>query len=106
MNRRSSTRSAARAATTRTRWLVVQGPNTDIDLTDSLMNTLPTDPTPDRLMVEVHYYSPWQFLRMTQDEIWGNMFYFWGQGYHHPTMTARNPTWGEEDYVQTGNSRR
>ena len=30
---------------------------------------------------------------------WGNMFYFWGQGYHSTTDTARNPTWGEEAYV-------
>jgi len=28
-----------------TRWLVVQGPNTDIDTTTNLMNALPTDPT-------------------------------------------------------------
>jgi aryl-phospho-beta-D-glucosidase BglC (GH1 family) len=83
-----------------TRWLVVQGPNTDIDLTYNLMNTLPTDPaTPDRLMVEVHYYSPWNFCGLTQDESWGNMFYFWGQDYHHPTMTIRNANWGEESYL-------
>jgi len=82
-----------------TRWLVVQGPNTDIDLTYNLMNTLPTDPTPSRLMVEVHYYSPWNFCGMTQDESWGNMFYFWGQDYHHSTMTIRNANWGEESYL-------
>jgi hypothetical protein len=27
------------------------------------------------------------------------MFYFWGQGYHHPTRTDRNASSGEEDYV-------
>lgn len=83
-----------------TRWLVVQGPNTDIDLTYQLMNTLPTDPTPGRLMVEIHYYSPYQFTLMSSDASWGKMFYFWGQGYHHPTRTDRNSTWGEEDYME------
>jgi aryl-phospho-beta-D-glucosidase BglC (GH1 family) len=82
------------------RWLVVQGPNTDIDLTYNLMNTLPTDPTPGRLMVEVHYYSPYNFVMMTKDETWGNQFFYWGQGYHSSTDTAHNPTWGEEDYME------
>jgi endoglucanase len=49
------------------RWLVVQGPNTNIDLTNSLMNTLPNDPTADRLAVEVHYYDPWQFAGLDAD---------------------------------------
>jgi aryl-phospho-beta-D-glucosidase BglC (GH1 family) len=81
------------------RWLVVQGPDTDIDTTSSLMNTLPTDPTPGRLMVEIHYYSPYNFCMMTSDADWGNMFYFWGQSYHSATLPSRNPTWGEETYV-------
>jgi hypothetical protein len=81
------------------RWLVVQGPNTDIDTTYNLMNTLPADSTPGRLMVEVHYYSPWNFCGLSSDESWGNMFYFWGQAYHSATNTSRNPTWGEEDYL-------
>ncbi|MBC8137179.1 MAG: glycoside hydrolase family 5 protein [Fibrella sp.] len=81
------------------RWLVVQGPNTDITLTDSLMNTLPNDPTPGRLMVEVHYYTPYQFTLMPTDQSWGNMFYFWGQGYHSATNPSRNATWGEEAYT-------
>ncbi len=68
------------------RWLRLQGPNTNIDLTDQLMNTLPTDPTPDRLAVEVHYYDPWQFCGLGQDESWGNMAYFWGQDRHSSTM--------------------
>jgi len=81
------------------RWLVVQGPNTDIDLADSLMNTLPTDPTEGRLMVEVHYYSPWNFCGLSSDQSWGDMFYFWGQAYHSASSPSRNPTWGEEDYL-------
>ncbi|MGD0572698.1 MAG: cellulase family glycosylhydrolase [Sedimentisphaerales bacterium] len=82
-----------------TRWLLVQGPCTDIDLTDQLMNTLPTDSTPGRLMVEVHYYSPYNYVMMTSDQSWGNQFFYWGQGYHSTTDTAHNPTWGEEAYM-------
>ncbi|MEO7719818.1 MAG: cellulase family glycosylhydrolase [Capsulimonas sp.] len=81
------------------RWLVVQGPSTDIDTTDTLMNSLPSDPTPGRMIVEVHFYSPFQFCLMTSDEWWGNMFYFWGQGYHSTTNTAHNATSGEESYL-------
>ena len=83
------------------RWLVVEGPDTDIDTTSSLMNTLPTDPTPGRLMVEIHYYSPYNFCLMTSDQSWGDMFYFWGAAYHSATLPIRNPTWGEEAYVDT-----
>ena len=81
------------------RWLVVQGPSTDIDTTYNLMNTLPTDPTPGRLMVEVHYYTPWNFCGLTSDQSWGNMFYFWGQAYHSTSDPSRNATWGEEAYL-------
>lgn len=83
------------------RTLVIQGPSTDIDQTNNLMNTLPTDQIANRLMVEIHYYSPWQFCGLTQDETWGRMFYYWGQGYHSTTDTTRNATWGEESYVES-----
>lgn len=82
------------------RTLVVQGPSTDIDKTTTLMNTLPTDPTPNRMMAEVHYYGPWQFCGLTADATWGTMFYYWGQGYHSTADPSRNATWGEEDYVR------
>jgi endoglucanase len=82
------------------RWLVIQGPNTNIDLTFDLMNTLPSDPTPGRLVVEVHYYDPYNLTLMTADEWWGNQFYFWGQGYHSLTLGDHNATWGEEDWVE------
>ncbi len=81
------------------RWLVVQGPSTDIDKTDTLMNTLPSDSTPGRLAVEVHFYSPFQFCLMKNDETWGKMAYFWGQSYHHTTRTDRNSTSPEEAFV-------
>jgi aryl-phospho-beta-D-glucosidase BglC (GH1 family) len=84
-----------------TRTLIVQGPATNIGLTNTLMNTLPTDPTAGRMMVEVHYYDPYQFCLMTQDATWGPMFYYWGSGYHSTTDVTRNATWGEESYVDS-----
>ncbi len=79
------------------RTLIVQGPSTDIEKTNNLMTTLPTDTTVEnRMMVEVHYYTPWQFAGMTKDESWGNMFYYWGSGYESTTDTSRNATWGLE----------
>jgi endoglucanase len=78
------------------RTLVVQGPSTDIDKTYSLMNTMPTDTVPRRMMAEVHYYTPYQFTLMDADQSWGNQFYYWGAGYHSSTDTAHNATWGEE----------
>lgn len=83
------------------RWLVVQGPNTDIDTTCKLMNTLPKDPTPGRMIVEIHYYGPYQFCLMPADASWGKMFYFWGAAYHSAAMSSRNPTFGEEAFVDS-----
>ena len=81
------------------RVLVVQAPSTDIDKAETLMNTLPADPIPDRMMAEVHYYSPFQFCALAEDASWGNMFYYWGQNNHSTIEPARNATWAEEDYV-------
>jgi aryl-phospho-beta-D-glucosidase BglC (GH1 family) len=78
------------------RTLVIQGPDTDIDKTNKLMLTLPTDKVADRMMMEVHYYTPYQFTLMDKDADWGKMFYYWGAGNHSTTDTERNPTWGEE----------
>jgi endoglucanase len=82
------------------RTLIVQGPSTDIDITNKLMNTMPTDHIADRLIVEVHYYTPYQFCLMQKDENWGKMFYYWGKGYHSTTDVTRNANWGEESDVE------
>jgi len=82
------------------RWLVVQAPNTNVDLSVSLVTALPNDSTAGRLMWEVHFYEPYQYVMMSQDESWGKMWYFWGQAYHHPTRTDRNSS-QEESYVDT-----
>ncbi|OOV17199.1 dihydroxy-acid dehydratase [Flavobacterium sp. LM4] len=81
------------------RTLIIQGPGTDITKTNQLMTSLPTDKLAGRMMVEVHYYAPWQFAGLTQDESWGKMFYYWGNGFKSTTDTGRNATWGEESAV-------
>ena len=83
-----------------TRTLIVQGPQTNIDLSYSLMTKLPVDPTPDRIMVEVHYYTPPNFCILSEDATWGKMFYYWGKDNHSTTDVARNATWGEESDVE------
>ncbi|SEN43444.1 Aryl-phospho-beta-D-glucosidase BglC, GH1 family [Chitinophaga rupis] len=88
------------------RVLVVQGPSTNIEKTYDLMNTLPTDPAKDRMMVEVHYYSPAQFcILMDGDASWGKMFYYWGTGHHSTIEPERNATWGEESDVNASMAR-
>lgn len=82
------------------RVLVVQGPSTDVEKTYDLMNTLPTDEVEDRMMAEVHFYTPSQFcLLLDGDASWGKMVYYWGEGFHSTIEPDRNATWGEEDEV-------
>ncbi len=83
------------------RTLVFQGPSTDIEKTNNLMKTLPTDNVPNRLMAEIHYYTPWNFCGMEKDESWGKMFYYWGANYHNNADPTRNANWGEESTVRT-----
>lgn len=80
----------------RYRVLVVQGPGTDIEKTNSMMSALPTDLVANRMMAEIHYYTPFQFCLMDKDESWGSMFYYWGQNYHSTTDATRNASSGEE----------
>lgn len=74
--------------------LIVQGPNTDIDMTNNLFGDLPTDIVANRMMAEVHYYNPWTFCGLTQDESWGKMAYFWGA--YAVSGSDRNATSGDE----------
>jgi len=80
------------------RTLIIQGPSTDIDLTNQLMNKMPTDQIANRLMVEVHYYTPWQFCLLEKDgtNTWDQIYYYWGKENHSTTDAGRNATWGEE----------
>lgn len=79
------------------RVLVLQGPSTSMSLTPQFMTSLPTDPAANRLMVEVHNYTPAQFCFLNEDASWGKMFYYWGAGHHSTIEPDRNATWGEED---------
>ena len=81
------------------RVLVVQGPSTDIEKTHELWTQMPVDTVANRLMAELHFYTPYNFTLMSQDEPWGKQFYFWGAGNHSATDPERNPTWGEEATV-------
>lgn len=78
------------------RVMVVQGPCTDIEKTDSLFVRLPADKVKDRMMVEVHFYTPFQFCLMDGDADWGNMVYYWGAGHHSTLEPSRNANGGEE----------
>lgn len=79
------------------RCIVIQGPSTDIEKTYKLMHVLPTDKVPNRLMVELHFYTPYNFCGLDKDADWGRMTYYWGKQFHSPTDTLRNAYWGEED---------
>lgn len=84
-----------------TRTLVVQGPGTDIDRTNSYYDvTKLTDSAEGRLMVEVHYYTPPQFTGVWEN---GSPIYFWGSANHVPsgTWAKYNATWAEESYVKS-----
>jgi len=74
------------------RHLVVQGFNTNINYTVSYFKT-PKDPTPNRLMVEVHYYDPYNFTINESSSITQ-----WGQYATDPTRTE---TWANETWVNT-----
>jgi len=81
------------------RTLIVQGPETDIQKTLDLMNSMPTDKIKDRMMVEVHFYSPFQFCLMSKEADWGKPFYYWGKDNHSKTDLEHNSTWGEEEFI-------
>lgn len=85
----------------RCRILVVQGPATNIDETvkPTYAYQLPTDVVPERMMVEVHYYDPWNFCGMEQDETWGKMAFYWGKA-NHADGSGRNAEWGEENHLR------
>lgn len=82
------------------RMLVVQGPNTDIDKTNALYDvTKLHDTAPLALMVEVHFYGPYNFVMMMNDEWWGNMAFYWGAG-NSVSGSKHNSTWGDEAWVK------
>lgn len=72
------------------RHLVVQGYNTNIEHTINFLE-IPEDPTADRMMVEVHFYDPYQFA-LQED---GNV-YLWGE---ENAGSSAHAGWGDESWV-------
>jgi endoglucanase len=72
------------------RHLVVQGFNTNIDYTVEHA-VLPTDPAQNRLMMEVHYYDPYDFTLNDKSKVWQ-----WGA---KATDPAAVQAWGNEAHV-------
>jgi endoglucanase len=60
------------------RLLIVTGYSTDIAKTTSSKYVLPTDSVPHRLLLSVHYYTPWRFVGMTEDSGQLKMQASWG----------------------------
>ncbi|WP_221774721.1 glycoside hydrolase family 5 protein [Pelagicoccus albus] len=79
------------------RVLVVQGPVTDIAKTYELMRSWPKDTVEDRLMAEVHYYTPYNFAGLIEEADWGKPFYYWGKEFHSETDAKHNSKFGEEE---------
>jgi endoglucanase len=82
------------------RWLLVPGWNTNIDYTAGNYGfVLPTDQyrsssipaNEQRIMISVHYYSPWDFAGEESGTITQ-----WGRGATNP---SKKSTWGQEDYL-------
>ena len=69
------------------RVLVVPGYNTNVDYTVAGF-TRPTDPTPDRLVLSVHFYDPWSYAGEASTHVWG-------------AASPGTDSWGQEDYVVT-----
>ncbi len=61
----------------RFRNLIVQGPNTNMELSLDIMK-MPEDKTPGSLIFEVHFYSPWWFVYPDYNEY---STFFWGKDY-------------------------
>ncbi|QYR24001.1 cellulase family glycosylhydrolase [Paenibacillus sp. sptzw28] len=84
------------------RWLLIPGWNTNIDYTVGNYGfVLPTDnyrsssiPSSEkRIMISVHYYSPWDFAGEESGTItqWGAT----------ATNSSKKSTWGQEDYLDS-----
>ena len=84
------------------RVLIVQGPNTNIDnfVANNYMSKI-TDSAADRLMVEVHFYDPYQFTDMSEDQSWGKYCLYWGKNNTNGAEADRTADAKyNEDYVE------
>jgi len=62
----------------KSRFLLVSGYYTDIDLTCDPLFKMPSDTIDDRLILSVHYYTPATFCILDKDESWGKNQTDWG----------------------------
>ncbi|WP_337427965.1 cellulase family glycosylhydrolase [Segatella sp.] len=84
------------------RVLIVQGPNTDIDkfVANNYMSKI-KDSATDRLMVEVHFYDPYQFTDLSEDKDWGKYYLYWGKNNTNGSEAGRTADAKyNEDYVE------
>lgn len=72
------------------RHLIVQGFNTNIDHAYNFA-TIPSDSASNRLMMEVHFYDPYNFTLNSSSNIWQ-----WGSIANNSSATE---TWANESYV-------
>jgi endoglucanase len=72
------------------RYLIVQGFNTNIDHTVNFA-VMPTDVIENRLVMEVHYYDPYNFALNEKSMLWQ-----WGKIATDPSKTE---TWANETWV-------
>ncbi|HEY9195045.1 MAG TPA: cellulase family glycosylhydrolase [Mucilaginibacter sp.] len=89
------------------RTLIIQAPSTSIDLATQYLSPgnvykyaqLPVDPTPKKMILEIHYYAPPNFAILGADASWGKEWYFWGAGFHttNPLFLDRNSTTSTEE---------
>jgi endoglucanase len=71
--------------------LIIQSYNTNIGHAVSYLK-VPADKITNRLMVEVHYYDPWEFAGDEKSSI-----YLWGSS---NSSLGSISSWGQESYVQ------
>ena len=84
------------------RVLIVQGPNTDIDkfVANNYMTKI-KDSATDRLMVEVHFYDPYNFTDLSEDKDWGKYCLYWGKNNTNGSEAGRTADAKyNEDYVE------
>lgn len=74
-----------------TRFLVVQGFNTNIDIALNCNATLPRDSAVGRMMMELHFYDPYNFTLNADSKIWQ-----WGAIATDPKATE---SWANEAHV-------
>jgi aryl-phospho-beta-D-glucosidase BglC (GH1 family) len=77
------------------RWLVLQGTH------PAWFTSLPADPTPGRLMMEYHNYTPSLFTIIHTDQSWGRAIHHWGKAYHYAGDPSRNATAWEEGTIDS-----